>query len=65
MRIDGPTILLTSVVAATVSAAVMRMTREMAQERRADDLLTLRIGAALVLLGVLLICIALQRMLLL
>jgi hypothetical protein len=65
MRIDGPTLLLTSVVAATVSTAVMRMTRKMAPERRADNLLTLRIGAALVLFGVLLVCVALQRMLLL
>jgi hypothetical protein len=64
MAIDGPTLLVSSVVAAAVTTTVMRATRfTVKRTGRTEDLPRLRLGVALVLFGVLLIGIAVRRVL--
>ena len=62
MTIDGPTVVMSSAVAAVVSAGLMSATRRLAQHAGSEDVLRLRVGVALILFGCLLIGIALQRM---
>ena len=63
MTINAPTLLVSSVFAAVVATTVMRSTKAMAKrDGWTEDLLRFRIGVALVLFGVWLIGIALQRM---
>jgi hypothetical protein len=61
---DGPTLLVSSVVAAVLSTGLVRATCVMAKRfDRSDELPRMLLGLALILLGILLIAIALRRML--
>jgi hypothetical protein len=63
VSIDGPTLLVSSSVAVAASTALVRATRTIAKrQKRPEDLPRMLVGLALVLLGLLLICIALRRM---
>jgi hypothetical protein len=63
---DGPTLLVSSVVAAVVSTGLVRATCLVARRfDRSDQLPRMLLGLALILLGILLIAVALRRMLVL
>jgi hypothetical protein len=63
---DGPTLLVSSVLAAVVSTGLVRATCLVAKRfDRSDQLPRMLLGLALILLGILLIAVALRRMLVL